>query len=80
MWAVVREQVQHWDGTRWTPRPVPVGKVTAIDGTDAHDLWAVGHRDTREPGGASEWTQPTATHWDGGAWRRTEERQRAVAR
>ncbi|KPC94854.1 hypothetical protein [Streptomyces albus] len=72
IWALRGDSVAyHWDGARWSATELPA-TVRALDGVASDDLWAVGHRDTRNDragGPETEYTQPAAVHWDGRAWK-----------
>ena len=58
---------EHWDGSRWTSIPAPnppgaMGVFSAVSGTSANDVWAVGTQHTiGQQFGLVE-------HWDGSAW------------
>lgn len=63
--------VNHYDGTTWSPNLSPDAKNVEIRDAKAvsrTSLWAVGStRRSDEPGKA----YPTVTHWDGTAWKST---------
>jgi hypothetical protein len=62
----------HWDGTAWRLWPVPGvsarSVLSDVDAWGAQDVWAVGHRSTRN--GIS----PLALHWNGRRWSRSPSR------
>ena len=59
------------DASGWQAYTIPVdltgrwGYLTAIDGSSADDVWAVGHTTIQANGSP----QPLVAHWDGTAWR-----------
>jgi hypothetical protein len=54
VWAV-GNGVQHWDGSSWTRRDDVSGSgTTAVSGSSAKDIWAVG--------------PASGLHWDGATW------------
>jgi hypothetical protein len=58
--------IDHFNGTRWAAVPNPrigYGVLSAIGGTSANDMWAVGRQLGRP-------TVTIAEHYDGHAWRR----------
>lgn len=70
-WAVLgpgEQEALRWDGRSWTKVPLPAN-ATALDGSRATGLWAVGFRTSGEGVTATEEAQPAAMRWDGGSWR-----------
>ena len=65
-----RTLIEHWDGTRWSVIPSPnprtgagtTDELTAIAGTSASDLWAVGFF------GTDVFNALLFEHWNGQAW------------
>jgi len=65
-----RTLIEHWDGTRWSVIPSPnprtgagtTDELTAIAGTSASDLWAVGFF------GTDIFNALLFEHWNGTAW------------
>ncbi len=47
-------QVDHWDGSRWSPAQTGLSGILSLAGNDAHDVWA------------SDAT--SIAHWDGRQW------------
>jgi hypothetical protein len=64
--AVARTFIEHWNGTSWrrvaSPNVGQFSYLTAVTGSSARDLWAVGS-------GANK-TVPLIERWDGVKWRR----------
>ncbi|MGX2996067.1 hypothetical protein JNUCC64_17580 [Streptomyces sp. JNUCC 64] len=64
------KNVQHWDGTDWTPTGLSHRAVDlAVAGPD--DVWVVGSRD-EGPGTELDYgtfSQPASSHWDGTSWK-----------
>jgi hypothetical protein len=57
-----------WDGTRWTPVPVPEdaaldNRLNAVAAVAADDVWAAG-----QVGSEAAGYGPLLVHWDGSAW------------
>ncbi|MGX2993759.1 hypothetical protein JNUCC64_05590 [Streptomyces sp. JNUCC 64] len=65
-------ELQHWDGTRWTPALLPdVGEgpggnwgLSGVTAIARDDVWAVGEAFNEE------WSKPVLLHYDGTAWRK----------
>jgi hypothetical protein len=66
--ARIRPLAIHFDGVTWTSVPLPsdVAQVTAISGSAADDVWAVGYG-TIPHGNQLQFVAMTL-HWDGVAW------------
>jgi TolB protein len=62
--------VTHWDGTFWTPVPVPTlspgGRFEALTAIGPSDIWAVGAIQDIDN------SQTLTMHWDGAAWSRVD--------
>ncbi|MCM2578396.1 hypothetical protein [Streptomyces meridianus] len=68
VWVLAGEEAQHWDGRRWSDRPLPAN-ASSMAGTSGDDVWAVGHRTTGPGLGEDQYSQPAAMHWDGRDWK-----------
>jgi hypothetical protein len=58
----------HWNGRTWSKWPLPTkaqGALTALAGTSASDIWAVGSKSTGPHGSH---TAPLVLHFNGKAW------------
>jgi hypothetical protein len=71
--GMAENQVLHWDGATWTPRPVPTpggtapgdfAQLSSVRCRNSDDCWAVG---STQAGGHAQNTQ--ALHWDGHQWK-----------
>jgi hypothetical protein len=71
IWAVgwdenAKPLLEHWDGSSWSrvagPSLSQSGRLSAVSGSSAHDVWAVGEVDPYGEGGA------LIEHWDGSTW------------
>jgi hypothetical protein len=68
-----RTLAMHWDGIHWsivhTPNPGDVWDyITAIDGSSANDIWAVGDKGYRTHAGYAAIPKTLTLHWDGATW------------
>ncbi|MFE9663737.1 hypothetical protein [Streptomyces sp. NPDC005955] len=65
-------ELQHWDGTRWTPAALPdVGEgpggnwtLSGVTARAHDDVWAVGEAFNEA------WSRPVLLHYDGTTWRK----------
>jgi hypothetical protein len=63
----VRSVVMHWNGTAWSPTPIPdpaTSRVVATASTSAGDAWSVGSSCR----GYCEHEEALILHWNGKAW------------
>lgn len=75
-WAVGFDRssalIEHWNGTHWRTIASPYTGRAALYGVaarTAHDVWAVGTRETGDRVDAGKVAAPLVLHWDGRRWR-----------